>query len=228
VSALALERALAYRPDDISPSEKAVLFYYAWRAAKETLLAWPSIAEVAAATALSPRAVQYALASLCSREVMVATNGRSGGAGKTTVYRVMLPEKNLPAQKGAVSPERVQSEGRNGATAAPKGAMVALANKEKTERQETPKSERPCNPTAKHAADIWQQALVRLWRKINRHSYDTWLKPSRGERIENGDLVVSVPTPEFLHIADRWRDEIAASLSDATDIQNLRFETRLA
>ena len=44
--------------------------------------------------------------------------------------------------------------------------------------------------------------LDALEKKINRHSYDTWLKPTRYSHASGGVLFVRVPTAEFRHAGD--------------------------
>src|SRR2546430_3730081 len=66
----------------------------------------------------------------------------------------------------------------------------------------------------------WLQVLSALEKKINRHSYDTWLKPTRFSHIEGKLLVVKVPTPEFRHIGEKYGDLI----QEAIENLNLEFE----
>ncbi|MGA8200417.1 MAG: DnaA N-terminal domain-containing protein, partial [Candidatus Sulfotelmatobacter sp.] len=40
----------------------------------------------------------------------------------------------------------------------------------------------------------WMRILDALEKKINRHSYDTWLKPTRYSHSSGGILFVRVPT----------------------------------
>jgi chromosomal replication initiator protein len=41
----------------------------------------------------------------------------------------------------------------------------------------------------------WLRILDALEKKINRHSYDTWLKPTRFSHAEGEILFINVPTP---------------------------------
>jgi chromosomal replication initiator protein len=69
-------------------------------------------------------------------------------------------------------------------------------------------------------ANPWVQILGALEKKINRHSYDTWLKPTRFSHQNGGILVVRVPTPEFRHIGDKYADLI----SEAMDKLGMSFD----
>ncbi len=66
----------------------------------------------------------------------------------------------------------------------------------------------------------WVLVLDALEKKINRTSYETWLKPTRFDHSEGPTLFVRVPNPEFCHIADKYGDLISEA------IENLRMEYR--
>jgi chromosomal replication initiator protein len=66
----------------------------------------------------------------------------------------------------------------------------------------------------------WVRILDALEKKINRHSYDTWLKPTRYSHASNGILFVRVPTAEFRHVGDKYADLI----QEAVDNLELGFE----
>src|SRR5207253_3228360 len=51
-----------------------------------------------------------------------------------------------------------------------------------------------------------------LEKKINRHSYDTWLKPTRYSHVKDGKLFVRVPTTEFRHIGEKYADLIQEAI----------------
>src|SRR5882724_11110211 len=73
--------------------------------------------------------------------------------------------------------------------------------------------------TAVAAANPWMRILDALEKKINRHSYDTWLKPTRFSHSREGVLFVRVPTPEFRHIGEKYADLI----QEAIEVLNLEF-----
>ena len=60
----------------------------------------------------------------------------------------------------------------------------------------------------------WVRILDALEKKINRHSYDTWLKPTRYSHISNGILFVRVPTAEFRHVGDKYADLIQEAVDN--------------
>ncbi len=68
-------------------------------------------------------------------------------------------------------------------------------------------------------ANPWMRVLDALQKKVNRTSYETWLKPTRYDRCEGPTLFVRVPNPEFCHIGDRYGDLI----SEAIDNLGLEF-----
>src|SRR5207245_8787736 len=58
----------------------------------------------------------------------------------------------------------------------------------------------------------WLRILGALEKKINRHSYDTWLKPTRYSHVEHKKIFVRVPTPEFRHIGEKYADLIQEAI----------------
>jgi chromosomal replication initiator protein len=66
----------------------------------------------------------------------------------------------------------------------------------------------------------WARILDALEKKINRHSYDTWLKPTRFSHCDDRKIYVQVPTPEFKTIGERYADVI----SEALDGLGMGFE----
>jgi hypothetical protein len=50
---------------------------------------------------------------------------------------------------------------------------------------------------------IWQQFRDRLSSKIDQHTYETWIKPLRFLRIQEGVMYVIIPIPEFKGVEDR-------------------------
>jgi len=56
--------------------------------------------------------------------------------------------------------------------------------------------------------------LDALEKKINRHSYDTWLKPTRYSHSSGGVLFVRVPTVEFRHAGDKYADLIQEAIDN--------------
>ncbi|HEY5164040.1 MAG TPA: DnaA N-terminal domain-containing protein, partial [Terriglobales bacterium] len=53
----------------------------------------------------------------------------------------------------------------------------------------------PMQPT--DAAETWAAVLRELEAVADRHTFDTWFRPSKGTAIEDGALRVSVPSAEF-------------------------------
>ena len=68
------------------------------------------------------------------------------------------------------------------------------------------------------ALNPWVQILAALEKKINRHAFDTWLKPTRFSYVRERMLYVRIPTPEFKHVGERYGDLIQEA------IENLHLE----
>src|SRR5580693_141099 len=60
----------------------------------------------------------------------------------------------------------------------------------------------------------WVRILDALEKKINRHSYDTWLKPTRYSHASNGVLFIRIPTAEFRHVSDKYADLIQEAVDN--------------
>ena len=58
----------------------------------------------------------------------------------------------------------------------------------------------------------WARILDALEKKINRHSYETWLKPTRYSHARDGVLFVRVPTAEFRQVGDKYADLIQEAI----------------
>ena len=58
----------------------------------------------------------------------------------------------------------------------------------------------------------WMQILGALEKKVNRHSYDTWFKPTRFSHDADNKLFVAVPSPEFCTIGERYNDLILEAI----------------
>src|SRR5450755_2364958 len=66
----------------------------------------------------------------------------------------------------------------------------------------------------------WVKILSALEKKINRQSFDTWLKPTRFSHIHGKILLVRVPSREFQKIGDRYADLI----QEAIDLLGLELD----
>jgi chromosomal replication initiator protein len=60
----------------------------------------------------------------------------------------------------------------------------------------------------------WVRILGALEKKINRQSYETWLKPTRFSHINGRTLHVRIPSEEFQHIGDRYGDLISEAIDN--------------
>jgi len=72
----------------------------------------------------------------------------------------------------------------------------------------------------------WVRILDALEKKINRHSYDTWLKPTRYSHASNGVLFIRVPTAEFRSVGDKYADLIQEAIDNlGLEYQDVKFVT---
>src|SRR5262249_29351383 len=81
-------------------------------------------------------------------------------------------------------------------------------------------------PSPSLTPNPWLRILDALEKKINRHSYDTWLKPTRYSHARGGILFVRVPTVEFRHVGDKYADLIQEALDNlGLEYQDVQFVT---
>jgi len=72
----------------------------------------------------------------------------------------------------------------------------------------------------------WIRILDALEKKVNRHSYDTWLKPTRFSHANGGILFIRVPTIEFRHVGDKYADLIQEAIDNlGLEYQDVKFVT---
>src|SRR6516225_12385381 len=72
----------------------------------------------------------------------------------------------------------------------------------------------------------WVLVLGALEKKINRHSYETWLKPTRFSHSQGAVLFVRVPNPDFCHIGEKYGDLISEAIDDlGLEYQDVEFVT---
>jgi chromosomal replication initiator protein len=80
--------------------------------------------------------------------------------------------------------------------------------------------------TATATVNPWNRILGALEKKISRHSYDTWLKPTRFSHSSGRVIYVRVPTPEFHHIEDKFGDQIQEAMDTfVPEFQEVKFVT---
>ena len=70
------------------------------------------------------------------------------------------------------------------------------------------------------AVNPWMQILAALEKKVNRQSFETWLKPTRYSHIAGRTLYVRIPTLEFQHIGDKYSDLV----QEAIDLLKLELD----
>jgi chromosomal replication initiator protein len=81
-------------------------------------------------------------------------------------------------------------------------------------------------PTATAVLNYWVRILAALEKKINRQSYETWLKPTRFSHLSGKTLYVRIPSADFQHIGDRYADLIQEAIDNlGLDIETVTFTT---
>ncbi len=81
-------------------------------------------------------------------------------------------------------------------------------------------------PTAAAVLNPWARILGALEKKINRQSFETWLKPTRFSRSVGSTLYVCIPSSQFEHIGDKYGDLITEAIEkQGLEIEAVVFET---
>lgn len=81
-------------------------------------------------------------------------------------------------------------------------------------------------PTATAVLNYWVRILGALEKKINRQSYETWLKPTRFSHIAGKTLFVRIPAPEFQGVCEKYTDLIQEAIDTlGLDIDTVTFTT---
>ncbi len=80
-------------------------------------------------------------------------------------------------------------------------------------------------PTATAVLNQWVRILGALEKKINRQSFETWLKPTRFSRVVDRILYVKIPSSQFQHIGDKYADLIEEAIERlGLEIDSVEFE----
>jgi chromosomal replication initiator protein len=81
-------------------------------------------------------------------------------------------------------------------------------------------------PNAAPALNPWARILSALEKKINRQSFDTWLKPTRFSHIAGRKLFVRVPSTQFEQIGDKYSDLIQEAIENLVlEVDDVSFVT---
>ncbi len=79
-------------------------------------------------------------------------------------------------------------------------------------------------PSANAVLNQWVRILAALEKKINRQSFETWLKPTRFSHLAGKTLFVRVPSTDFKFIGDRYGDLIREAIDKLElDIDDVEF-----
>jgi hypothetical protein len=87
------------------------------------------------------------------------------------------------------------------------------------------KLRRPCEQISDER-NPWKKILGTLKSKINPHSYETWLAPTRYDHMEGDVLYVRVPSIEFRHAGDKYGALIREAIDGlGLELADVKFVT---
>jgi len=69
-------------------------------------------------------------------------------------------------------------------------------------------------PVSTAVLNQWVRILGALEKKINRQSFETWLKPTRFSHITEKTMFVRIPSADFQHVGDRYGDLIQEAIDN--------------
>ena len=72
--------------------------------------------------------------------------------------------------------------------------------------------------------NAWDKILQHMERRVNPHSFATWFRPTRQEGIENGKLVIRVPTRLFRKRLTETYGELLQAVLIEVGMPNTRLE----
>ena len=81
-------------------------------------------------------------------------------------------------------------------------------------------------PTAAAVLNSWVRILGALEKKINRQSFETWLKPTRFSHTSERTLFVRIPSVEFEKVGEKYADLIQEAIDNLQlEIDEVKFQT---
>jgi chromosomal replication initiator protein len=80
-------------------------------------------------------------------------------------------------------------------------------------------------PVSTAVLNQWVRVLGALEKKINRQSFETWLKPTRFSHITEKTMFVRIPSADFQHVGDRYGDLIQEAIDNlGLEIDDVVFQ----
>lgn len=174
-----------------TPLDKLVLIMLADFHNGESGQCNPSISAICEKTGASRSTVKRALENL-SQQGYIVIKSRAGFRGP------LSNQYNFQFSKGVA--EKMEDENFTDE------AIVKVDEHDVESKEKPPADDKVINP--------WVRILGSLQNKINKHSFDTWFKPTRYSCTKGKTLVVRLPTPEFFFIKERYADLIQTSIKD--------------
>jgi chromosomal replication initiator protein len=81
-------------------------------------------------------------------------------------------------------------------------------------------------PTSTTIIDPWTRILGALEKKVNRQSFNTFLKPTRMSHLNGRVLFVRIPSADFQHVGDRYGDLIQEAIDKLElELDDVQFVT---
>ncbi len=211
--------------EDITRSEKLVLFVLADSHNAERRLAWPSIPTMAAHCLMCERQVQYLLHELERKGVIEIIRPAKRGRGFFLSYRLVALDGNSETgQKGAiVAPFSFHKKDQEGCNKTDErvqeGCKSADAHKEsgiepRTYRTENSTPEGAMNRDARdRALQAWRAIKERLKQTLPKREWQLWVRPAYLCKLLSGcHLLIALPPSNAIMRAAKERGILLRNL----------------
>jgi hypothetical protein len=76
------------------------------------------------------------------------------------------------------------------------------------------------------AAEIWEHVSGFVKARISPNSHNTWIKPLRAVALDQGMLIVRVPTREFKHVGNKYAELIAQAIDDRQNAESRNVDSQ--
>jgi hypothetical protein len=86
----------------------------------------------------------------------------------------------------------------------------------------------PSDLDVEAGAALWKAVRQELSKRINRHSFDTWILPIKAAGISGRTLYVMLPTSNFLHVQNKFAATLIEIIGGETEIKFVAPEGRVS
>lgn len=222
-----------------SPSEKLVLSCIAWHAKPGGGGAYPGVRRLAKLTGLARSTTENALASLIGRGYVSITrrgNQVTANEYKISIAALMAHPVDAPDLRAEPVPATgtggVPATGTHGVpatgTGVPEGVPIGDGGVSRLGLKPVPatgteQTTTPLTEQLNAGMALWLVALGLLQKRVDRHSWEAWIRPLRAVSLSGAVLTLQIPSPDFAHVCS-GKYNVLEAITDAAALTGLGFE----